>query len=137
MKAFNYKIDSSYSEVTKIINRIKDDGLYTTLNNRVKGEIEICLVESLNNVVRHSYKEQKGYDIELDISMFDSIITFQITEYGLPRPELGKPNLEYDPEDIENLPEGGMGLYIIDNLMDATEYYSLDGRNVFTMLKNI
>ncbi len=137
MNAFKYKIDSSYSEVTNLMNRVNDDGIYKSVDPQTKGEIEICLVEALNNVVRHSYKEQSGNDIELAISIFDSIITFQLTEYGLPKPHMGKPELDYDPEDIDNLPEGGMGLYIIDNLMDKTEYNSESGKNIFTMVKNI
>ncbi|MCZ7603337.1 MAG: hypothetical protein M5R37_10725 [Melioribacteraceae bacterium] len=43
--------------------------------------------------------------------------------------------MEYDPEDIENLPEGGMGLYIIDQLMDEISYKVLDGVNIFSMKK--
>jgi serine/threonine-protein kinase RsbW len=137
LKTLNYKIDSSYNEVTELITRIKDDGLYYYVDKKTKGEIEICLVEALNNVVRHSYKEKKGFEILINITIFDSLITFQITEFGLPRPKSEKPSLEFDPDDIENLPEGGMGLYIIDNLMDKTEYNSSDGKNTFTMIKNI
>ena len=33
------------------------------------------------------------------------------------------------------LPEGGMGLYIIDNVMTECSYQSVDGRNTLELIK--
>jgi len=41
--------------------------------------------------------------------------------------------LDYDPDDLASLPEGGMGLYLLHSLMDHVDYVSRDGRNVLTL----
>jgi serine/threonine-protein kinase RsbW len=48
---------------------------------------------------------------------------------------MNKPTLEFDPDDIDSIPEGGMGLYIIDQLMTDSNYSTDNGINTFTMKK--
>jgi anti-sigma regulatory factor (Ser/Thr protein kinase) len=36
-----------------------------------------------------------------------------------------------------SLPEGGMGLYLIEKIMDETEYLSKEGKNYYRMKKKI
>lgn len=103
----------------------------------VCNEIEICLVESLNNIIKHAYKEDNSRNIDLSIEINTSYIVIDVEDDGIPRKERKKPSLDFDPDDIENLPEGGMGLYIIDQLMDELTYKSIDGANIFTMKKRI
>ena len=46
-----------------------------------------------------------------------------------------KPQLDYCPKDVAGLPEGGMGLYIMHQVMDRVEYASEGGRNVLTLTR--
>jgi serine/threonine-protein kinase RsbW len=46
-----------------------------------------------------------------------------------------KPRLDYCPKDVAGLPEGGMGLYIMHQVMDRVEYASEGGRNVLTLTR--
>ena len=137
MKSEKHIINSEYSAVTDLINRLREQHMYSHLADRVKGEIEICLVEALNNVVRHSFKEVSGNSIEVYVTLSDSEIEIKIVEDGIPRPPMNKPTLDFDPEDIDNIPEGGMGLYIIDQLMTETEYTSENNVNTFLMKKKL
>ncbi|MBU1096184.1 MAG: ATP-binding protein [Bacteroidetes bacterium] len=132
-----YRIESKYSDITDFLGNLRSNGLYNKICDKVRGEIEICLVEALNNVVRHSYKEKEDNVIDLELTSTNDSFEIIITEYGLARPKLSKPELNFDPEDIENLPEGGMGLFLIDQIMDFTEYNSVNGTNSFKMIKNL
>ncbi|MBN1301781.1 MAG: ATP-binding protein [Melioribacteraceae bacterium] len=137
MNKFNFTIKSRYSKVTDLINRLRLMNVYGTIKDKIKGEIELCLVEALNNVVKHSYKEDPNHTIQIEFEIIRERIIIKIIENGLKRNNTDRPKLEFDPDDIENLPEGGMGLYIIDQLMDKTEYQSVNGQNIFTMYKNL
>ena len=46
-------------------------------------------------------------------------------------------SLEFDPEDLRSIPEGGMGLVIIKEIMDSTGYKTEDGKNHLTMTKKL
>ncbi len=133
----NYTINSDYKSVSTLVGEIKKLLELVGASPKETGEIQMCLTEALNNVVKHSYGGKPGNEIQLNISLYKERIEFEILEYGLPRKNTGKPKLEYDPNDINNLPEGGMGLFIIDKLMDSTEYSSDNGKNIFILKKNL
>ena len=94
-------------------------------------------MKHLNNVIKHSYKENQSEKIELKVSLEDKKFLIIISDEGHSRTNFDKPTLEFDPDDIDSLPEGGMGLFIIDTLMDSTDYKVLDGKNMFTMVKKL
>lgn len=99
--------------------------------------MEICLTEALNNVIKHSYEGKPGNLIKLKLALTKKRLEIIISETGKPREKIEKPKLEFDPTDIENLPEGGMGLFIIEEIMDETKYRSDGKTNTFTMIKNV
>jgi serine/threonine-protein kinase RsbW len=43
--------------------------------------------------------------------------------------------LDFDPQDMDNLPEGGMGWFLINSMMDEVHYLSDQGRNVLSLHK--
>jgi serine/threonine-protein kinase RsbW len=58
-----------------------------------------------------------------------------LIDEGKPRESLVVHDLEFDPNNIQHLPESGMGLFIIKQLMDEMNYYSLNGKNYFILKK--
>lgn len=137
MSNFSYTIKSEYKLVTELVNKFRGDIVEKNIPERICNELELCLVEALNNVVRHAYKENPGNNISMGVQVTENEIEIKIIDYGLPRPADTKSRLDFDPKDIQNLPEGGMGLYIIDQLMDSAVYTSNDGQNIFTLKKLI
>lgn len=132
-----YEISSKYAEITQLIVDLHKIFIKNDLDEQDRSEMEICLVEALNNVVRHSYKTKPGNLIYIEINLDDNAAVFIITDSGNSRTDFSKPSLNFDPNDIDNLPENGMGLYIIDKLMDQTTYKTEDGKNIFTMIKSL
>lgn len=133
----DFKIPSEYSEIPKLCGLINSFCKENVGNLTICNEIEICLVESLNNIIKHAYKGDHTRWIDLSIEINTSNIIIHVKDDGIPRDVKKKPTLDFDPDDIENLPEGGMGLFIIDQLMDELTYKSIDGANIFTMKKSI
>lgn len=109
------------------------------LNNNVESHlcdaVEICLTEALNNVIKHAYKGESPNSIDVDVKMNEKTLEIKILDEGTSRESLVVKDLDFDPEDIDNLPESGMGLFIIKQLMDEIDYYTLNGKNYFTLRK--
>ena len=63
--------------------------------------------------------------------------TIEIEDDGAPMPPRQAPVLEFDPDDIANLPEGGMGLFLIQSVMDEVEFDRRDGRNAMRMTRRL
>ena len=137
MKKKEYKISCEYKEVPKVSIKVSAFCKELLGSKSVCGELEICLVESLNNIIKHAYKEDTSKSIEVVIEVTEKDVIIKAKDRGISRKDFKKPILEYDPDDIENLPEGGMGLFIIDQLMDEVTYKTENGVNIFTMKKNL
>ena len=135
MKKKDYIISSEYEQVTPLCKEIRTFCLDKISNKSFCSEIEICLVESLNNIIKHAYKEKPGNQIKVSVTNSSEAFEVILMDKGEARTNFEKPKLEFDPDDIENVPEGGMGLYIIDQIMDETEYKSEEGVNYFRMKK--
>ncbi len=135
MTEANFSISSDYEQVVEINRLIRDYLTKENLETYVCNAVEICLNEALNNVIKHSYHEDSKYGIDINIRKNARYIEVEIIDTGEPRTHFDAPNLDFDPNDIDNLPESGMGLYIIHQIMDEVNYITLNGKNYFTLKK--
>jgi serine/threonine-protein kinase RsbW len=67
-------------------------------------------------------------------------MTLRIHDWGRPIPgealaEAGVSRFDFDPDDLEGVPVGGMGLSLITAVMDDVAYRSDEGQNVLTLRK--
>lgn len=132
-----YSIESKYKNVNITADSIKEFCLSNGIGEPLCNDLVICVIEALNNVITHSYQKDETKLIDINIEVKNSEFIVDISDNGIARTNFEKPTLDFDPEDIENLPEGGMGLFIIDNLMDSTSYRSSNSKNIFTMKKKL
>jgi serine/threonine-protein kinase RsbW len=105
-------------------------------------QIELCAVEGVTNVIRHAYRLQAGNEVTVLIRFDETRIDLEIVDRGLSMaPEYvdrlrnGSSVLEFDPSDIAALPESGMGLQIMREVMDETAYHSDAGTNCLRLTK--
>ncbi len=137
MEKKEFTILSKYENVTKIAREIRNFCNEYVIDETKCNELEISLVESLNNIIRHAYRENFFMSIDISIEIDNEFIIIETKDEGIPRTNFEKPELNFDPEDIQNLPESGMGLFIIDQLMDEHTYKTVNSVNIFTMKKSI
>ena len=103
--------------------------------------IELGVVEAVTNVIKHSYSRKPNGTVKIILKFAEHTLHINIQDSGEPldtnRIDLtGKREIEFDPNDRENLPEGGMGLYLINKSMDKVSYKSKDGVNTLTLIKD-
>jgi len=130
-------IDSDLSHVFLVgfsVNRIC---LEIPLSEVEAYQVEVCVVEAVNNTIKHAYGNEKGHEVEVLIDLDSERITFQICDTGVAMKAGKKPSLEFDPDDRENFPEGGMGLFIMHEVMDEVSYSSSRGRNVLALTRHL
>lgn len=89
-----------------------------------RGTVELVLAEVLNNVAEHAYEEKGDSKIELDMSYISDGIAVKLQDFGKPMPDgqtpLGMPaNLDVE---VDDLPEGGFGWFLIGELAKDLVY---------------
>ena len=135
MTGQNFNIISDYGNVIEINQQIRKYLSDNNLEEHLCNAVEICLTEALNNVIKHSYGGDTSKPIDINIRKDSKLLELEIVDVGAPRKNLIIKDLDFDPADIENLPEGGMGLFIIKQLMDELDYSSKEGKNYFILKK--
>ncbi|MES2767356.1 MAG: ATP-binding protein [Bacteroidota bacterium] len=98
-------------------------------------QMELCVVEACNNVIKHAYNNASDKEVEVEVRFFDDRIIFTICDAGTRKPTDLPHTLDYDPQDLDNLPEGRMGLFLIHEIMDEIHYEADGSKNIFTMTK--
>lgn len=131
----NYRIPSDYAEAVELNRTIRKLLESEKVEEHICNAVEICIIEALNNVVKHAYQGDNSKWIDVVISLNTKALEINIIDEGKSRTSFETPTLEFDPEDINNLPEGGMGLYIIHQLMDEIDYQILNNKNIFILKK--
>lgn len=100
--------------------------------------LELCLNEALTNAIRHAYHGKPGRFIEVVVDLDHHKIAMKIVHEGnsIPNFALGA-KLDFDPNDIQSLPESGMGLFLIKKIMDEVSWKLNENRVELVMQKVI
>ncbi|MDP1608783.1 MAG: ATP-binding protein [Chlamydiales bacterium] len=101
------------------------------------GHVELALEEALVNIIHHAYKDKPG-DIEIQIlSAPSQAITIILKDQGPPFNPL---TVDYTPPDpslpLEELQEGGLGVFFMRQYLDNIVYKREASYNVLTLTKN-
>lgn len=138
VRTIRLTIDSNLAEVRQVrraLSALVGEGPLTA---EEWYQVKVCIAEAVNNAIIHAYGRQGGHPVEVEVERLADRVVCRIADFGRPMPEGAwreKPQLDYCPKDVAGLPEGGMGLYIMHQVMDSVEYASEGGRNVLTLTR--
>jgi len=140
VKQIKMIIDSDFKNVPLISTVINRLCALTPFSGVKAFQIELCVIESIHNAIKHAYGNEPDHAVEVNFALHPNRLTFEICDTGKTidskyLPKKGVPSFEFDPDDLDNLPEGGMGLSIINEIMDQVVYTTADGINKLTLTK--
>jgi serine/threonine-protein kinase RsbW len=98
--------------------------------------LNLVMEEMVSNVIFYAYPEGSTAEIELVAESDGKELTFVLSDKGKEFDPTAKedadPNVNPMDRDI-----GGMGIYIVKNIMNQVTYQRLEGKNLLTMKKSI
>lgn len=107
----------------------------TPLDEVAAYEVELAVIEAINNAIKHAYCNQKGHQVEIQVFFHPDRISFQIIDHGRALNLSQIPSMDFDPKDLDSLPESGMGFHIMQSVMDNVEYRRYGNSNILTLTK--
>ena len=122
------------SEITKLNAFVKSATAALNMETGLANQIKLAVEEAVTNVIDYAYPS----DIEGNIS-----VTIEADEYRI-RFILSDSGAEFDPTSVskadttltvDERPIGGLGVFLVRNLMDSINYERVDGKNVLRMEK--
>ena len=124
------------AEISKLATFIDEIGEEFSLAPDVVFNLNLVLEEAVVNVINYAYPKEEHQSIYLSATLHEGSIVFVLTDTGK----------EFDPTqapeaDItlsaEERPIGGLGIFLIRQIMNEVRYERIDGKNVLTLEKRL
>jgi len=106
-----------------------DVGLTMSLN--------LALEEAVSNVIMYAYPKGSDGLVELEAIIRKGSMEFILSDNGTPFDPTAAPEADITL-DVEDRPIGGLGIFLVRNIMDEVKYNrSDDGKNILSMTKKL
>ena len=130
------KIKNQVGELEKVNAFIEEIGDELQLDMELLMNLNLVMEEMVSNVIFYAYPEGKTADIELSAECSGHTLTFVLSDKGREFDPTMKEDIDTgtDPADREL---GGLGIYIVKNIMNEVTYQRLEGKNLLTMKKDL
>ena len=129
-------LTNDISEINKLTEFVEEIGNELSLAPDVVFNLNLVLEEAVVNIINYAYPKEEHQSIYLSATLHEGSIILVLTDTGV----------EFDPTmapeaDItlsaEKRPIGGLGIFLIRQIMNEVRYDRIDGKNVLTMEKKL
>lgn len=98
--------------------------------------LELAVCEAANNAIKHAYEGRADRLVRVSVAVDGTGLVICVTDQGKPIGDRSKLGNELPlAQSIDELPEGGMGLYLIRNAADSVGYKAGDTGNTLVIRK--
>ena len=124
------------AEISKLNQFIEEVGDEFSLAPDLVFNLNLVMEEAVVNVINYAYPKEEHEKIYVSARLHESSIIMVIADNGK----------EFDPTlvpeaDItlsaEERPIGGLGIFLIRNIMNEVKYERIEGRNILTLEKKL
>ena len=136
-RRIHLRIESDLNNVALVGTAVQQLCALVSMSEIDAYQVQLAIVEAVNNIIKHAYGHAPGNMVEVGISLYPNRLVFELADRGKPLPELAQPTLDFDPDNLDSVPEGGMGMFIIHSVMDEVSCKTENGQNVQTFVKNL
>jgi sigma-B regulation protein RsbU (phosphoserine phosphatase) len=132
----NVKIKNQITELAVVEEKFEAFCLEHDIPDLARQQVSMILDELLNNVVNYAYRDEDEHIIEVEFVLSVNRLVIAVRDDGVPfNPfALDPPNIAQSLDESEI---GGLGIYLVRNVMDEYMYNRHIGRNVVTLVKLI
>ena len=127
------KVKPSASELDKIFAEVESLAERENWSSTLVYRVNLVLEEIVLNTIDHGHHNDLQ-DIDIILTSEEDALTIEITDNGLSfDPRNASLNHSLDAP-LEERPIGGLGLYLVNTLMDKLHYKREEGRNHLTLV---
>ena len=129
-------IKNNVTELEKVAQFIEEIGEELGLSMELQMNLNLVMEEMVTNVIFYAYPQGEEADIELLAKSDGKELTFVLSDQGKEFDPTAKEDADLDVNPAER-ELGGMGIFIVKNIMNKVTYQRLEGKNLLTMTKGI
>ncbi len=126
------KLNNKTSECSRLFEFLADSLEQVPVTKEFKHDLKLASEELLANIINHSYDSDADEAIDIELAVDGSCVRITFTDSAREFNPLKRKN----PEVLNDLSEGGMGILLVKSLTDEQHYKRENNHNVFTVIKN-
>ncbi len=130
------KLKNQVGELERVNRFIEEIGAELHLDDELLMNLNLVMEEMVSNVIFYAYPEGTSAEIELLAESDGKELTFVLSDQGEAFDPTAKEDADVDIDPAER-EIGGMGIFIVKNIMNRVTYQRLEGKNLLTMQKSI
>ena len=130
------QIKNQVEELQRVNQFVEEIGEELGLDMELQMNLNLVMEEMVSNVIFYAYPKEMEASIELVAESDGKELTFVLSDQG----KEFDPTLKEDADpDVNPMDRdiGGMGIFIVKNIMNEVTYQRLEGKNLLTMKKEI
>jgi anti-sigma regulatory factor (Ser/Thr protein kinase) len=132
-RRFSLKVPAEERHLAEIRDFVQDAGEKLLIPNRILANTKLAVDEACTNIIKHGYRDSSG-TIEVVITGNGREFTISLKDQGRPFDlrNVQSPDLKMY---VENRKRGGLGVFLMNQLMDEVRYRQGHDGNVLLMSK--
>ena len=107
-----------------------------SLNPAEAMSLNLALEEAVTNVRMYAYPAVVTGQVELDVDALPGRLVFELSDSGVPFDPTAAPDADISLG-VEERPIGGLGIFLVRQIMDSVEYERRGGKNIMTLTKQL
>lgn len=135
-KIKHFLIKNRIEEISSLAEKIDAFANGLGMPSGLAMNINLVLEEALSNIIFYAYNDNKKHEIKIKISLNNNLITMEIIDDGVPFNPLENPSPNINLPAKER-PVGGLGIFLMSQIMDEMDYARKKKQNVLTLKKKI
>ena len=122
--------------LSEAINFIKEEAESIGFDDKKISQIRLASEEVLVNIINYAYPDKDG-NIEITCTSKDNTaLEVKIADWGIPFDPLAQPEPDINAS-MKERKIGGLGIYLVRNVMDEVDYKRDQDRNILSFIKNL
>lgn len=129
-------IANKIEELPVLTQKIEEIGDKWELPIPIVMNINLVLEEAVTNIIFYAYTDKIQHEIAIDINLNNKQLILQISDNGRPF----DPTKKEKPDtslSVEERQIGGLGIFLIQQIMDQVLYKRDDNKNILILKKSI
>lgn len=135
-KIKHFTIENQIGELSSLAEKIDELAGEWNLSQALAININLVIEEAVSNIIFYAYNDHNKHEIRITLSLENGRLTIKITDDGIPFNPLAqeKPDINLPAEER---PVGGLGIFLISQIMDEMKYDRNKNENILTLIKSI
>jgi anti-sigma regulatory factor (Ser/Thr protein kinase) len=129
-------LKNDVSELERVLSFVSDLCARRSISPETEYDLNLALDEIITNVAKHAYPQGGEHQFTLQITISDGEFVVRVEDDGIEFDPTAHPTPNFDAP-LEERKEGGLGIFLVRQIMTSVQYQRVAGKNVVTLRKEL